>query len=635
MMLEIRSKQRVVAFAVASLLALMAFLSGGAALKESVAVDEVAHLGAGVSYLQKLDLRLNEEHPPLAKVLAALPLVLRGAHADYSNRSWSFSSKMFNGLLGEWAFGHWVITSWNDPYSTMLWARAPMLVLTLLLGYVIYVCGSRLGGSWGGLLSLCAYATMPAFLAFGPLVLTDVPVTLFSLLALWAFAAMWKAPARATSVKFGFALAAALLSKFSAGLLFVFFGAFILSLRWRPVPDMPGGNSERRIWRRKRWRYLALGTALAALTVYAVYLVLSWNEPSDSLQLLHVPASPFLRRLLMPPWIFLRGLASFALMSSRPTFIIGHSYPHGVWFYFPILFLLKSPLVFIGLLLVALGVATVGRRRLAQLNAIPPGLDLHWRAVWVFLLVYTAACMLSRLDISIRHFSIPLVLLILLLAPLPRTLASLQNSGWPAARAMAGLTVLLAATSIVAAVRAYPYYFPFVNSLSLGRPAYALVNDSNLDWNQSLPDVARFVRQRGIQRVLIDEYGFSEPTVYVPQSQFWNCQQPSPSDLGQWAVVSADMLQDGHNCLWLLQYPHETLAGGSMYAFRLPAEIPPAGALGGPPLPRDYRQFGGIAAFGDFRLVLLNCIRDPQQLDPTMQKMIDTTNAATKNKNKK
>jgi hypothetical protein len=35
------------------LLALMAVLAGGAALRESVTIDEVSHIGAGVSYLQK------------------------------------------------------------------------------------------------------------------------------------------------------------------------------------------------------------------------------------------------------------------------------------------------------------------------------------------------------------------------------------------------------------------------------------------------------------------------------------------------------------------------------------------------------------------------------------------------------
>ena len=66
------------------LLALMALLADGAARRESATFDEIAHIGAGVSYLQKQDMRMNEEHPPLAKVLAAVPLVIRGVRADYS-----------------------------------------------------------------------------------------------------------------------------------------------------------------------------------------------------------------------------------------------------------------------------------------------------------------------------------------------------------------------------------------------------------------------------------------------------------------------------------------------------------------------------------------------------------------------
>ena len=84
----------------APLLILMAALAGGAALRESITIDEVAHLGAAVSYPQKRDLRLNEEYPPLAKILAALPLVLRGIHTDYSDISWIFSNGWFNAMLG-------------------------------------------------------------------------------------------------------------------------------------------------------------------------------------------------------------------------------------------------------------------------------------------------------------------------------------------------------------------------------------------------------------------------------------------------------------------------------------------------------------------------------------------------------
>jgi hypothetical protein len=603
------------------LLALMALLAGGAARRESVTFDEIAHTAAGVSYLQKLDMRMNEEHPPLAKVMAALPLVLHGAHADYSHFSWTFSYKMFNGYLGEWVFGHWFLMRWNDPYSTLAGARASMLLMTLLLGFILYSYGSRLGSSWGGLLCLSAFATMPAFLAFGPLVITDIAVTLFWVLTVWQLPNMWRSPTQGTIVKFGLVLAGALLSKFSSGLLFFVFAGFALSLRLKPLAEQPVEKAELHRWRRRAWRNIAVGTLWSALFVYIVYFILSWNEPTDSFQIIpHFPASPVLRRLLMPVWIYLRGLALFAVSaSSRPTFILGHAYQHGVWFYFPVLFLLKSQLTLLLLLLLAITAALLVKRRSPAQSAMPAGMDLQWRSIWVSLVIFVGACMLNRLDISIRHFSVALALIILLLAPLPRTLNLLRDSNPQAARIGNWLAVGLVLASIVTAIRTYPNYIPYLNSLSMGRPGYALVNDSNLDWNHALPEVESFVRQRGLKQVLLDEYGFTEPAAYVPEALLWKCQNPAPQDGGQWAVVSANYMVDSGNCVWLMKYPHQALAGGSMYAFQLPEIIPEAGQAGGPPLPANYRYIGGVRDF-DMLEIFLNCVRDPQQLQVTMDR---------------
>jgi hypothetical protein len=76
-------------------------------------------------------------------------------------------------------------------------------------------------------------------------------------------------------------------------------------------------------------------------------------------------------------------------------------------------------------------------------------------------------------------------------------------------------------------------------------------------------------------------------------ADFRNCQEPAPDDAGQSVARSASMILDGHNCAWLMQYPHEALAGGSMYAVHLHAHIPVAGSPGGPPLPSAFREFGG------------------------------------------
>jgi uncharacterized membrane protein YeaQ/YmgE (transglycosylase-associated protein family) len=225
--------------------------------------------------------------------------------------------------------------------------------------------------------------------------------------------------------------------------------------------------------------------------------------------------------------------------------------------------------------------------------------------------------MLSPLDISIRHFSVPLILLILLLAPLPRMLAELLTRSRPGATVAAGVVGALVAGCLFTALHAYPYYKLYINALSLGRPAYMRVNDSNLDWNQSLPEVKRFTEQHSLSRIDLDEYGFSDPTVWVPEAQLWNCQKPTDEDAGKWVTLSANLILDGHDCAWLMQYPHQPLAGGSMYAVRLPPHLAPAGSTGGAPLPSRYREIAG-APF-DLRSLFTYANQHPDKLPEIMQ----------------
>jgi hypothetical protein len=430
----------------------MAVLAGGAALRESVTFDEVAHIGAGVSYLQKFDLRLNGEHPPLPKVLAALPLVLRGTRADYYNISWTISEKFFPAYLGQWVFGDWLLTHWNDEATVLAWARAPMLLLTLVLGWIVFLYARKLGGDWAGLLCLAVYVSTPAFLTFGPLVLTDMAVTLFSLITIWRFADLWQNPTKRNAFLFAMSFAGALLSKFTAGILLFVFLAFSLCTRWLPLPGQPSDKAGVRSWRKLRWKLTRLGIFWAALTVYVFYFIFSIRQTTNVLYLLgHGPAWIPLRRLLMPAWLYLRGVGLVALTSSRPSFILGHAYPHGVWFYYPIVFVLKTPVGFLVLLLLCLGLAVAGRKRLVQTKerAIPDGQGFHWRAIWICLIVFLAFCMLGHMSISIRHFTVAIVMLILLIAPLPRLLASLRLTAPFLARIATGVAAICALSCLI------------------------------------------------------------------------------------------------------------------------------------------------------------------------------------------
>jgi hypothetical protein len=601
--------------AAAALLGAMFLLAGGAALHESATVDEVAHMGAGLSYWQRLDLRFNGEHPPLGKALAGLALVLRGTRADYSSPAWQMSTDFFSAYGAQYVFGDAVVGRWNDWKSTLMWARFPMLLLTLALGWFVYRYGTRLGGPWGGLLCLTAFVTTPAFLVFGPLVLTDVPVTLFSFIALWRLGEIWSAPSRRNALLFGVAFGGALLSKFTGPLLIAVVLALFLQTRFWPSAGEPADKIARKKWRGMRWRCVLRGSLWAALLVYAVYFALSWNQPDNPLSLIGSgPWASLIRRPLMPIWLYVRGFLMMMATGVRPTFILGHAYSHGVPYYFPVVFALKSTLGFLALLTMA-AVAGVLLRK-TGVQAIASEFRPHWRVLMTGFFVYLTICLLSLLNMSIRHFLMPVTLLILMLAPLPRMVGALPGRKvWQAAIAAAALS------SFFAIALAYPYFMPFVNSLAFGHPVYQLMNDSNVSWNETLPEVESFVRARHLTEVELDWASLNDPALVVPEARMWDCQVPEDRDAGHWVAVAAVSILENHNCGYLQQYPHQMLGGGAYYMFKLPDPIPVAGQPGGPPAERDRKIMWGLPF--DMRNWAVNVERHPHRLIPEMHEVMD------------
>src|SRR4051794_24299926 len=90
--------QRYENWLVLALLGMYAALAVGGAAHNGSTFDEVAHLVAGYSYWATGDYRLNPEHPPLAKLLAAAPLRLRRDVA-FSTRGEAWAT------ANEWTLG--------------------------------------------------------------------------------------------------------------------------------------------------------------------------------------------------------------------------------------------------------------------------------------------------------------------------------------------------------------------------------------------------------------------------------------------------------------------------------------------------------------------------------------------------
>ena len=121
----------------------------------------------------------------------------------------------------------------------------------------------------------------------------------------------------------------------------------------------------------------------------------------------------------------------------------------------------------------------------------------------------------SRLNISLRHFSVPHVVLILMLAPLPGMVS----------RPFQWLIAALAVSCLVTVAMTYPFYIPYVNSLGMGKPAYALVNGSNVDWNEGLPELARFMRDHQLPQIKLDFVALSDPAAIMPGAEPWGARR--------------------------------------------------------------------------------------------------------------
>jgi hypothetical protein len=297
---------------------------------------------------------------------------------------------------------------------------------------------------------------------------------------------------------------------------------------------------------------------------------------------------------------------------SRPMFLLGQAHSHGVPYYFPIVFALKSTLGFLALIVMAAAAGILAHK--SAVRAIPESVRPHWRVLMVGFFVYLTVCLLSLLNMSIRHFLMPVALLILMLAPLPRTIQA-----FPGRRFWQTAVALAAVSSFVAIAMAYPYFLPFVNSLSFGHPVYQLLNDSNVSWNDGLPEVERFAREQQLAEIPLDWASLTDPALASSRERDWDCQEPTDKDAGRWVAVAAVNILENHNCGYLQQYPHRQLAGGSFYVFQLPAPIPAAGQPGGPPVPSQRKIMWGMPF--DIREFAVTVERHPERLAEDMKAM--------------
>jgi len=504
---------------------------------DSITFDETSHLTAGFSYLKTGDFRLAPDHPPLAKLWCAWPLLLMDVGWPFGDDPDWVRPAVF--LLGrKWLF------KLNDGQHLMVVGRCMMVVVLLGACLATYVLGRRLFGSAAGLVALALAALSPEMLAHGRLVTTDVPITLLLVLSALAFAWLMERLTWLRLLAAAVCLTAASLTKFTwfmvlPGLAVM---GLVAVLRARPlgVCVLPGRRYElcRRLSR--LGGVAGAGLLLAGLVWAGIWLCYGWrfdilapppaaNPPASSSaaaeryewtrrgvtdywqELLYYPdgrprpgvVNGVSRRLLdarLLPEAYLLGLVSIVqAVEERPAYLLGMRSDSGWPHYFPVAFAVKTPVA--TMVLLVAGVLAVARGRVAWRGG------LLQAGLLVFAGGYAAHLAWSGFNIGHRH--------LLPLYPLVYVYAG-AAVGWISSRAGRVLVIGCLFWLLSANLWIHPHYLAYFNELA-GGPSrgHHYLADSNIDWGQDLLRLADYARAHPDEPLKLSYFGSAVPTAYV------------------------------------------------------------------------------------------------------------------------
>jgi hypothetical protein len=441
--------------------------------RESLTFDEDDHTYAGSMMLPTGDYGLNPEHPPLVKMLAALPLVGENLWLPPLHHREFKAEAYLNGR-------DWLARNDGDSQRIVFKMRLAAGLLAIGLSLMVFFAAREWFGTVAGLAALTLVCFDPNVVGHSALVTTDIGVSLFFLASIYAFYRYVKQPSLVRLLLAGLAAGLLLATKHSGILLAPM---LILLIGWEVATAAKGARGRLALrlsgafgaivvigvvvlWAFYGFRYAARPAGLAMSTQLAEYVSpLSHFNASAVMVIAHL-------RLL--PESYLIGLVDVKRMAQwYPTFAFGKNYSHGIWWYFPAVILIKTTLGLLALVAAAFFAIFTGHLR--------KGRELAF--ILIPAAFYLLVAIQAGIDIGARHV-LPVDTFLFILAAGGITALAAGSRRW----AYIGAGLVLA--HIVSALTVFPNYIAYANEAWGGpRNVHNLLSDANADWAQQLIQV--------------------------------------------------------------------------------------------------------------------------------------------------
>jgi hypothetical protein len=479
-----------------ALLLIMAAAMATSAIQETQTWDEAIHLTAGYLYLKTGSQAFFTDHPALRAVFA-LPLLFLHLRVPTDRPEWADRNQATFAT-------QFLYTNPYHPDTLLLAGRSVAIALTLAFGAILFTWTRRHLGDTTAVIALALFAFDPNLIAHGHYIATDMLAAFTFFLAAIAFYS-------GHPIRAGFALGLAMAAKFSAV-------ALIPILILLAV-----------IQRRFTLRSLAATFGIAAVTLALI--------------------------IAPDPYGYFTGLNQVLTKSheGHEAYLLGMYSHTGWWYYFPVVFAVKTP---IGLILLLGIVLFFGR----SLKRETPNATLAITAAAFF-----GISMLSAINIGVRH--------ILPIYPMLCVVAAAVVTRLPRGPIIAGACAAIVA---IESASIYPNYLAFFNVVSGGPaagPHYLL--DSNIDWGQDVKKLRTWLRVRNIDGVCMFYFGntgvefYGIPMQYLPRTQETDLRQ----NLNCVAAISVTNLYGlyvPHDAYaWLRDLKPTAKIGWSIYVYDL------------------------------------------------------------------
>jgi hypothetical protein len=464
-------------------------------------VDEPAHIACGMEWLDRGTYKMEPQHPPLARVMAALGPYLSGIRLQ---GVWDKDP----GQAGMYSEGQSIYYAGDHYDRTLVLSRLGILPFFWIACLAVYFWARRFFGTPTAVVSVGLFSFIPAGLAHAGLGTTDMALTAMLGAAFVAMLAWLENATRRRTVLFGIAGGLAVLAKFSV--LAFFPAAVAAALLAYLVGGWPGF---RRLFGHVRRLALPLAAAcgVGLLVIWAGYRF-------------HFGPTPWPGASLPAPELW-SGIQAVIRHNryGHPSYLLGQHSIYGWWYFFPVVLAVKTPLPFLALAGFGAVVSLARWRQMCGAYLVPLG----------FALVILGVGMAGHINVGLRHI-LPIYMGLAIVAAIGTVrLYELAGAGRWAKGALLVLVGWFALTSLAA----HPDYLPYFNFIAGDEPE-RIVADSDLDWGQDMTRLGTRLRELGAASVTF------RPLVFdfydrrgLPPIDFGSALKPSPG----WNAVSITM----------------------------------------------------------------------------------------------